>query len=347
MPVESPKSLYLEADINETKASCLVDTGCSKCLISESLYHRLTRKPRLGHTKFKFMMAQSSMDSKGVCHLEIAFAGKRFSQLFFVVPMTNFDCILGLDFISTQDIGILPGDMTLFFQDGVVVPLQRSRYFTNMAVKLHKKIHLSKDETKCIKVYGSSALEELDSFDGSLYCTAAEELWSQYGCVVHDGVVGKGRNNTFDLLIHNPTNSNVTVHDGTVIGYMDSYDTMRDLPTYDPSSRTVLPDGDRDIIMAMEEACQQRLREDDEFEDELDLVTPPEYSNPEQHLLSKEMIKTMLDNCQSTLSRDQKERADRLLNNYNDVFHPPDAKLSRTDSVEHYSLKLNQAMKSQ
>ena len=336
MPIESPKSLYLEAEFNKTKAMCLIDTGSSKCLISESLYHRLKRKPRLGHTKFRFMMAQSSMESKGVCHLEVSFAGKRFTQLFFVVPMSNFDCIMGLDFISTHGIGILPGDMTLFFRDGVVVPLYRSKYFTNMAVKLHRKIHLSKDETKCIKVYGSDALSDLDSFDGSLYCNVATELWSQYGCVVHDGVVHKGRNNTFDLLIHNPTNSNVTIHDGTTIGYMDSYETLRDLPTYDPSSRTNIPKGDEEIIMAMEEACETQLREEQEFEDELDLVTPPEYNRSDQNLIPTDMIKNMLDSCKTALSSSEYDRADSLLNKYSDVFHPPDSKLSRTDAVEHY-----------
>ena len=113
MPVDSPKSLYLEAEINKTSAMCLVDTGCSRCLISESLFNRLRQKPQLGNTKFKFLMAQSSMEAKGVCHLEVKFAGKSFSQFFFVVPMTNFDCILGLDFMTRYNIGLLPANVSI------------------------------------------------------------------------------------------------------------------------------------------------------------------------------------------------------------------------------------------
>ena len=337
MPVDSPKSLYLEAEINKTSAMCLVDTGCSRCLISESLYQRLLRKPELSNTKFKFLMAQSSMEAKGVCHLEVSFAGRNFSQFFFVVPMTNFDVILGLDFMTRYNMGLLPADMTLFF-DNVSVPLQRSKYFTSMAVRLNKQIMLKKFETRCIDVYGNPCLRNLDAVDNTLFCTAAEELWSDHGCVVYDGVVERGRNNKYQLYIHNPTPSDVTIFQDSVVGYMDTYKSTMDLPTSNPNTKYgPLTDQERHVLMAMESTCEEILKENNEFDEELDVVTPPSsQDSPPQDLFSRDMIKTMLASCKETLSSAEYQEAEDLIHEFSDRFRAPDAKLSRTDAVEHF-----------
>ena len=243
---------------------CLVDTGCSRCLISESLFNRLRQKPQLGNTKFKFLMAQSSMEAKGVCHLEVKFAGKTFSQFFFVVPMTNFDCILGLDFMTRYNIGLLPADMSLFV-DGISVNLQRSRHFTNMAVRLGERVFLKKDETLCIDVYGSPCLSDLETVDNTLFCTAAEELWLNHGCVIYDGVVEKSQSNRFQLYVHNPSPGDVTLFQDSVIGYLDSYQSSTELPRTNPETKTEpLTDQEKHVLSLMESTCETILQENEE-----------------------------------------------------------------------------------
>ncbi len=320
MPVESPRSLYLEASINGTDAMCLVDTGCSRCLISEDLYNRLLYKPKLNHTRFKFLMAQSSMDSKGVCHLEVSFAGKRFSQFFFVVPMANFDCILGLDFLSANDIGLMPSGMYMFFPEGDQVQLQRAKQFQSMSVRLGKTTHLEPEESKCVIAYGSSSLNNVDTPNNSYFCTMAQELWSHYGCVIYEGVAQKGKSDSFELWIYNPSSNQVTVHGNTVLAYMDSYRATTDLPEMDPTNKENLSDTDRQILMAMEEVCQSHLVDEQRFEEELDILSPPESSetNPPNQV-DNEMITTMLSNCRSLLSNEQYNMAERLLTNYSDI----------------------------
>ncbi len=334
MPVDSPRSLYLKAEINESPAMCLVDTGCSRCLISESLYNRLIRRPKLGHTTFKFLMAQSSMNAKGVCHLEVCFAGKQFSQFFFVVPMTNFDCILGLDFLVKYNVGLQPAAMGLYLPEGIEVPLHSSKHFENMAVKLCDSVQLDPNETKHVRANCSSDVKESDKSDNSFYCTMANELWSRFGIIMYEGIVSKGQRNSIDLMLHNPSPGIVNVNGGTTLGYLESYRGVTDLPEVDPSVKENLSPQDKQILMAMEDVCNKHYDEQDQFEEELEVVTPPE---PRSTLLSSDaMAKSLLSDCKTTLSDSQYNMAERLLKNYSDRFHPPDAKLSHTDAVEHY-----------
>ncbi len=338
MPVESPRSLYLKADINQTSAMCLVDTGCSRCLISESLYNRLKRKPQLGHTRFKFLMAQSSMESKGVCHLEVCFAGKHFSQFFFVVPMANFDCILGLDFLVENDISLRPSTMSLYLPEGREVLLHSSKLYQDMAVKLCDKVKLEPNETKQVRVSCSGNTEKSTTPDDSYYCAMADELWSRFGVIVYEGVIRKNRSNTFDLAFHNPSPGNVTINGGATVGFLESYKATTDLPNVDPRNKESLSETDRNIIMAMETVCERHFEDEALFEEELDIVTPPDSSTPPQlsDTWPSYIAKTMLSDSKSTLTKEQYQTAERLLVNYSDRFHPPDAKLSRTDAVEHY-----------
>ena len=343
VPMSSPKSLYVHSTIGGESFNSLVDTGCSRCLLSERAYQMISNKPPLSPTRFRFNMAQNSIPARGIVHLQVCIAGLKRTQPFFVVPMENFDCILGLDFLDVTRLEISTHDQCLKGPADLIIPLLPSKHSDVAQLRTERRHFIRPGAQINVILYGGQSVNSIVNKDRCVYLETNPQLWDKYGCMVYDGIAERGKSQTFEVAVINTTDQAVILPEEVTVALAHPIERCLVMSEIDAEDEDALQCLDELMNNAMgfkaqKDVCVSHQQEQDDFEDTLNQTLPPLNEDITEEQLKEENkdFENMIGRMQNELSPKQFVEAERYVRNYEDVFHNTTETLTQTETVEHY-----------
>ncbi|KAH9136567.1 hypothetical protein AeRB84_018364, partial [Aphanomyces euteiches] len=104
---------FIQAYVNNMKATTLIDTGATSSFVSATFWHKLGC-PTLSHPRSSFVSADSSqLEMLGRIKLTINLAGRKVLFPFWVMSTALTDCIVGIDLLRQMGAIINLNDNTL------------------------------------------------------------------------------------------------------------------------------------------------------------------------------------------------------------------------------------------
>eukprot|EP00794_Sanderia_malayensis_P006721 gene6721-7481_t len=114
----------MEAEINNNAALCIIDTGASVCLISQSKWSKIKNDEQLMPSDIVAEAANNMpLGILGKTFVKLVCSGHEFDVEFYVVDRMSQDILLGLNWLVDHEITLCVKEKKMLFADGKEIKL--------------------------------------------------------------------------------------------------------------------------------------------------------------------------------------------------------------------------------
>ena len=335
MPTNMDSLLYCNLEVCHENHSMMLDTGASRSIISKAFYDSLPNPPPLERTRHKFKVADGRiMPAIGLVRLPLVMADKKITADFFVAHHTQICAIIGLDLMKKHQLTINVADkLVQIGKNGPILPLLgKGRTGSINNIRLVRNVKIPPRSAKSVPIT-LDLPKNCDKTEWTSYmCEYHPDVWDLKGIDLVEGI-NKNAGKSAMLCLVNNSNHGVRFPKGMIIAQATSLNTIIHIPREDKELEGMTSEEFVHECFKIE-----TVESDEEFETQLDDITPPIAQDKPIVRDANGLHKELADMLNKTkgLTGPKAKSAILLLREFEDRFCTSDQQLTQTDTVEHY-----------